>query len=234
MIRRVLLVSTLLCFSASSLAQQPAQETPSDAPTQAPENKLLTPLHADARFSVDTDVLLIYVSLSVSADLGLIRLGPGTLGVGANVDVGFCGSFCWLTAALLTSALGAPTTYGQTHFFPSARLTYHFPLPSSKSESLKKVNIYGLLFGGPVFSRLALISKDVEIVGTDTSFGFGGGVGGQYFFTERIFVGAEATLRYARGRYTWAARVGSYQLKDSEDLWSLTGGNLRFSIGIRL
>jgi opacity protein-like surface antigen len=232
--QRLMLAAALLGCSAVALAQQPAQEAMADAPVEAPESKVLTPLHADARLSVDTDILLIYVNVSVAADLGLIRLGPGTLGVGANVDVGFCGSFCWVTAALLTSALGAPTTYGQTHFFPSARLTYHFPLPTSKTESLKKVNVYGLLFGGPVFSRLALVSKDLEIVGTDTSFGFGGGVGGQYFFTERVFVGGEVTLRYARGRYTWAARVGSYQLKDSEDTWNLSGLNARLSIGIRL
>ncbi len=202
--------------------------------TEVSASKLLTPLHLDARFSVDADILLIYISLSAAADVGLVKIGPGTVAIGANAELGFCGSFCWVTAALLSSALGSSTTYGQTHFFPSARLSYHFPLPTSKGDQAKKINVYGLLFGGPVFTSLSLKNKSVEITGTDTSIGVGLGVGGQYFFTERIFVGVEATARYARGRYNWTVRLGDYRLSDSEASWSLTGGGIRFSVGVRL
>jgi hypothetical protein len=225
----------MLAFLTQADVVAPRESQTSESPSaEVPTGKLLRPLHADARLSVDADILLIYISVSAAVDVGLLKLGPGTLAVGANADLGFCGSFCWATAALLSSAFQTPTTYSQTHFFPSARLSYHFPIPASKSKSAENVNVYGLLLGGPVFTSLSLKNKGLEISGNDTSIGVGLGIGGQYFFTERFFVGAEATGRYARGRYNWTVRLGDYRLSDSEASWSLTGISVRFAVGIRL
>jgi hypothetical protein len=199
--------------------------------------KQLNSPHVDARVSVDTDVLLVYVDLGVSADFGLIPLGPGTLAIGAGFDLGFCGSFCWGLSALLSAGFKQPTTYSQNHYFPQARVTYHLPVAEWSTSALaKKINIYALLAGGPVISNLRLSTQDNSLLveGNNVSVGISGGAGAEYFLGERFFVGLEAQLRYARGVYNWNVKVGNYALSDSEQTWNLSGFNLKFFLGIRI
>ncbi len=243
----------LLLLALPALAQStppapppPLPESSTSAPVvttdETAKTSVLKPLHVDARFSADADILLIYVNLSLGADVGLIPAGPGTLAVGGAFELGFCGSACLALSALLSSAFNKPTGYGQQFYYPHARLSYHLDLPavmkgssSANNRTLEKLDLYGLLFGGPVFTHLGLATNDNQLIieGNDVSFGIGGGIGANYFFTEHFFVGAEAAARYARGTYTWRAVAGSYQLSATEASWSASGLGVRFAVGAR-
>lgn len=230
MSRTLLLCGALVCSTAL------AETTENTGLDEKPKTALMTPVHVDAKLALDTDILLVYINLGLAGDVGLVPIGPGTLAVGGGIDVGFCGSFCWLLSGLLTSALGTPSSYWQRHVFPNVRVSYHIKLPTSSSANANKVNVYALLFGGPLFTSLGLGSNDrrVLIEGNDTSIGIGAGGGAQYFFTERFFVGAEVSLRYARGRYQWRLVAGNYMLSAQEESWDLSGFNIRLMAGIRI
>lgn len=214
-----------------------AETTENTGLEEKPKTALLTPIHVDAKIAVDTDILLVYINLAAAGDVAVAPIGPGTLAVGGGIDFGFCGSFCWLLSGLLTSALGTPSSYWQRHVFPNVRVTYHFKLPDSSAQTkIAKVNAYAMLFGGPVFTSLGLGANNRAVVveGNDTSIGIGAGAGAQFFLTERFFVGAEVSFRYARGRYTWRLIAGSYSLSSQEESWDLSGFNVRLMAGVRI
>ena len=77
---RTLLLTVLLTGSVS-FAQSSTSE-PGGGVIEAPAEttKVLGPFRADARFTIDTDILLAYVNLGVNADLGVVKLGPGEIG----------------------------------------------------------------------------------------------------------------------------------------------------------
>ena len=227
MLRTLALTGALLANAALGQTVDAGVETPAE---EAPHSKTLAPLHVDIKGTLDTDILLLYVELGASADLALLKLGPGTLGVGASFDVGFCGSFCWAFSAL------TQLDYWQHFYSPMARLRYDIPLPAARASPTEKINAYGFLMGGVVITSMGLSTKNgtIKVEGNDASVGIGIGGGAQYFFTSNVFGGAEATFRYARGKYTWRVVIGSYELKGNEDTWSLTGFNLKFMIGVRL
>lgn len=205
----------------------PVGEVP-PAPPPAPPSKRLMPLGLDLRLTLDTDVLLVYVDGGVGADFGLIPVGPGTLSVGGELDVGFCATAC----LLLNAATGL--RWGHRYYSPFVRLGYHFALP--KSTGLEKVDLYGMVMGGLVLASMGVSSADgsVSITGEDTSLGLGIGAGANYFIGERIFVGLEGRLRYAQGVYRVTAQVGPYQLTDSDRTWDLNGINILVFLGLRL
>lgn len=199
--------------------------------------KVLQPFRADARFTVDTDILLAYVSLGVNADLGVVKLGPGVLAVGAGLDFGFCGTVCLLIGGLLNGS------YGQRTFFPQARVSYHIEIPA-KGGALQKVDVYALAFGGVAISSMGFVGRfqGVEVSATSSGVGpgIGAGGGGSFFITDRLFVGAEATFKYAAGRYTDVVTVtppGSnvdFRWRDEYSSWSLSGFSIRLFIGFRI
>ena len=223
----------LTCLTAPAAAQGPvvtgpppgATATGSDPVKPPSGSRPLQPFELDVRGTLSTDILLIYVGVGASADLGVVPLGPGTLAVGAGFEYDFCGSVCWFFSAV------TPFNFGQYQIAPSLRASYHLDLKK------KNLDFYPLLFGGPVFARAHIDFDDgsASYVATDTGFQIGAGAGINYFVGERFFVGAEARLRYAKGTYTYELRSGNDRLfdKGNGDSWSLTGLNLVFAAGYR-
>ncbi len=84
--------------------------------------------------------------------------------------------------------------------------------------------------------------QGVQVSASDTGVGpgIGLGAGGSYFFTERVFVGAEATAKYASGTYKNVVVVTppnsnvDFRWRDEYTSWSLSGVSLRLFIGFRI
>ncbi len=202
-----------------------ATATGSDPVKPPSGSRPIQPFELDVRGTLSTDILLIYVGVGASADLGLIPAGPGTLAVGAGFEYDFCGSVCWFFSAV------TPFSFSQNQIAPSVRASYHLDLKT------KNLDFYPLLFGGPVFARASIEFDDgsASYVATDTGFQIGAGAGINYFVTERFFLGAEARLRYAKGSYSYELRSGNGRTfdKGNGDSWSLTGLNIVFAAGYR-
>jgi hypothetical protein len=232
-------LAVVLTMVACAASAQPAVDPSTDVEVVAETTKVLKPLRADVRFTVDTDILLAYVSLGVSGDFGLVKLGPGVLAAGAGLDFGFCGTVCLAIGGLLGGS------YGIRNFFPHGRLSYHLELPAKGSaNALSKVDVYGVLFGGLVISSMGFAGRfqGVEVSATSTGFGpgIGIGAGASYFFTDRIFVGAEASARFAFARFADVVTVvppGSnvdFRWSDQYTQTSLSGVSVRLFVGFRI
>lgn len=195
------------------------------APVGPRTSRPLQPFELDLRGTASTDILLIYVGLGANADLGLVAAGPGTLAVGAGFEYDFCGSICWFFSAV------TPFSFGQYQIAPSVRASYHLDLKK------KNLDLYPLIFGGPVFARAHIDFDDgsASYVATDTGFQIGAGAGLNYFVTDHVFIGLEARFRYAKGTYSYTLKSGNDRVFDrgSGDSWSLTGLNLMFAAGYR-
>lgn len=235
---KLLFVSLALC--APAVLAQSADPT-TEVELAAETTKVLKPLRADARVTVDADILLAYVSLGLAGDFGLVKLGPGTLAAGAGLDFdfGFCGSVCLVIGGLLGGS------YGIRNFFPHARLSYHLELPAKgANNTLQKVNVYGVVFGGVVVSSMGFVGRfqGVEVSATSTGVGpgVGLGAGASYFFTERVFVGAEASARFAVARFADVVTVVppmsnvDFRWSDQYTQSDLSGVSLRFYVGFRI
>lgn len=232
------LIALFTLLSTAAFAQAPAEgaSTPAAPTTEVAAasssgEHLLKPLHLDVRLAGDTDILLVYVELGAMVDVGLLPAGPGTLAVGASFDLGACGSVCWAFSALTSFNMS------QTFLSPAARVSYHVDLKKLgvNSPVIDKLDAYGLVFAGPNIASWALSADDnsVKVEGTDLTFGGGLGVGGQYFFSDNFFVGAEGTFRYAKGAYNWKATVGQYSISGTENTWDHSGFNVRVNAGLR-
>lgn len=185
-------------------------------------------MHLDVRATLNADVLLAYIGLGMSADLGLFRVGPGTLAVGAGFEYDFCGSVCWLFSAATN------LDFGHRQIWPQARASYHLGLTSNK-----KVDFYPFVGLGPVFARSEISVDDgvARYVGKDTAIGLNFGAGLNFFVAEPFFIGGEARVRWAAGEYTYRLESGdgtrTYD-KGSVDTWSLSGIDVLVSAGVRL
>lgn len=227
------LVFGLMLAASPSLAQS---SEVIEAPAET--TKVLGPFRADVRATVDTDILLAFVNLGITGDLGVVRLGPGVLSVGGGLDFGFCGTVCLAIGALLNGS------YGARNFFPHGRVGYHLELPAKSGNALQKIDVYGFLFGGVVISSMGFAGQFQGVAVSATSTGVGPGLGlgagGSYFFSDRVFIGAEATLRYAAGRYTDVVTVTppnsnvDFRWSDTYSSFSNSGFALRLFIGFRI
>lgn len=233
-------IAFALMLAGSMAFAQKASAELGEGVVEAPAEttKVLGPLRADARFTVDTDILLAYVNLGVNADLGIIKLGPGVLAVGAGLDFGFCGTVCLVIGSLLNGS------YGIRNFFPQARVSYHLELPAKSGNALQKIDVYGVVFAGLVVSSMGFSGQYQGVAVSATSSGVGPGIGlgagGSYFFTERVFVGAEATAKYAAGTYRDVVTVTppnsnvDFRWREEYSGWSLSGVSLRLFLGFRI
>lgn len=249
------LLAVMLC-AGSAAAQQPAETEPPALPPPAveplpaepppplpppgaaaaaaapivadTETGELKPMHVDLRATVNADILLAYIGLGASADLGLVPAGPGTLAVGAGFEYDFCGSVCWLFSAI------TPLDFSHRQIWPQARASYHIGVKSAKN-----LDIYPFVGLGPVFARseISVDNGAARYVGTDTSIGvnFGGGI--NFFVAGPVFIGGEARIRYAAGEYDYRLESGdgsrTYD-RGSVDTWSLTGIDVLVAVGVRL
>lgn len=182
------------------------------------------------RVHLDSDILLAFVELGVAADFGLIPAGPGTLAVGAELSGGICLTACGLIG--LVTGISVSDRFVSTH----ARLTYHFLPPNQKQ--LDGVDLYGLLLAGVTLANQK-VSGSVENVdfrfsGTGLGPSIGLGLGAKKFVKERLFVGGEARLRYARGDYSYSEQVENVTLRGVDPDWSQTGLSILVFVGTRL
>ncbi len=209
--------------SAPTSSAGAASETP-ETPTDE-----LKPMQVDVRATINADVLLAYIGLGASADLGLVPVGPGTVAVGAGFEYDFCGTVCWLFSA------ATPLEFSHRQIWPQARASYHISFPSSK----KKLDFYPFVGVGPVFARsqLSVDNGAARYVGTDTSIGvnFGGGL--NLFVAGPVFIGGEARIRWAAGEYEYKLESGDGTRtfdRGSVDTWSLAGVDVLVAVGVRL
>lgn len=199
-------------------------------PPAPPErtSRVQAPGDVDARLMFSTDILLAFVNAGVGVDVGVARLGPGTLSLGGEFEVGACVSVC----AVLGLATG--WQFSHVYYSPHARLAYHL-LPNKRG--LENADLYGLVFGGATLATTRVAGKasdtEFEYVGRDVGPSLGVGVGGKLFVQEKLFLGAEARLRYSTGVYTYTARAGNVSISDNYASWSLSGVNLQLFGGLR-
>ncbi len=123
-------------------------------------------------------------------------------------------------------------------------MSYHLELPARSGNALQKIDVYGVVFAGLVVSSMGFAGQYQGVMVSATSTGVGPGVGlgagGSYFFTERVFVGAEATAKYAAGTYKDVLTVTppnsnvDFRWRDEYSDWSLSGVSLRFFLGFRI
>ncbi len=189
------------------------------------DDKSLTPGHVDARITADTDILLAFMAGGASADVGVARLGPGTLTLGVQGEYAFCGSVCWFLNTV------TPLEFSQHQVSLAARASYHLPIG-------KKVDLYPFASAGPTFatSTVRIDDGSAEYRGKDTAIALGAGAGVSYFLTDFIFIGAEGRLRYARGTYSYELVAGNeqqYRWDGNVQTWSLTGLDFSGALGIR-
>jgi hypothetical protein len=185
-------------------------------------------MQLDFRGTLNADVLLAYIGLGASADLGLVPAGPGTLAVGAGFEYDFCGSVCWLFSA------ATPIDFSHRQIWPQARASYHLGL-----KSARHLDLYPFVGLGPVFARseISVDNGAARYVGTDTSIGVNFGAGANLFVAGPVFVGGEARIRYAAGDYNYRLESGdgtrTYD-RGSVETWSLAGVDVLLAVGVRL
>lgn len=194
------------------------------------KNRRMAPANVDLRLAGDTDFLLTSLDVGAALDVGLFRVGPGTVGLGASLDYGICFSVCWGLGALLNLDVG------RNFLSTLGRLSYHFDLPGNASR-LETVDVYAVAMAGLVSTRMHIASRDdsIRYEGSDAALGLGIGAGMNYFFTERFYFGGEGRLRFAAGRYTETLRVGdATAIQENAEVWALTPLNVQFFVGLRI
>ncbi len=213
--------------AAEASSPVPAVQPPPEPPRRT--TRVQRPGDVDARLTLNADVILAFVNAGVGVDVGVLPLGPGTLSIGGEFEFGACVTFC----AVLSLATG--WQFSNLYYAPHARIAYHF-LPGN-APGLEKVDLYGLVFGGVTLTTTRVAGTasgtEFEYVGNDVGPSLGLGVGGKFFPQEKLFLGAEARLRYSAGVYAYTARAGNVSISDSQASWSLSGINVQLFGGLR-
>jgi hypothetical protein len=195
-----------------------------------PTDRVLSAGELELRVAGGTNFVLFNVTLGGSADIGVARLGPGTLAIGAGYDAVFCASYCEVVA-LLTGL-----NYNQQYSLPSARVAYHF-IPFPANPTLKNVDIYLLAMGGPAWVKITARDADGPVYRGDAFSWWVGGSGGiQYFFGPVLFAGFEFRLRWGQGTAAISDQAERYTFKQEglETRWLATGFTWLGVVGVRL
>lgn len=187
--------------------------------------KALQPGHVDARITGNFDLLLTYVGVGASADVGVVRAGPGTIAFGIGGEYGTCASACWLVNTI------TPLEFSQSQVTVTGRASYHMAIG-------KRVDLYPMMMVGPTFARASIKLDDgsADYLGKDTAISVGAGAGVNFFFGDTFFIGAEARARFARGTYSYEVIAGNERQKLAEgsyDTWSRTGIDFVGALGAR-
>ena len=215
---------------APALAPAPA---PAPAPALAPpsgdrdvaddsaQTYALKPWDVDIRAGLHTTPILEYGGVGASVDAGMRKLGPGTLAVGGGMDYFLCG----------TSCSSAPYSFSQRQLSFEGRVSYHLSVPK-----VARMDIYPLITAGFMVSRSSInVGNNSEYRASDASPSVGFGAGASYFFTDRIFVGAEARFRYSAGSYSYELASGQARPFDQSGVsaWSASTVDLAAAVGTR-
>lgn len=208
------------------------------APAKKPptlKTKTLEPLQVDAKITMNADALLAFVGGGVAADIGIVRVGPGTLALGAAGEYNLCATVCWLLNTV------TPLEFGQHEISLWGRASYHIDITTTGSGStLTKLDVFPFVMVGPTFasSYVKLDDGSAEYRGKDTAIAIGGGLGANLFVAGPVFIGGEARLRYAQGVYTYELVAGKDDqqrtyAEGSVAHWSMTGIDVQLAVGVR-
>jgi hypothetical protein len=192
-------------------------------------NRLMEPGDVDVRAIGGTNILLLNVNFGLLAEVGLLRLGPGTLAIGAEFDAGYCATVCGLIDFL------TGLEHGQQYYFQLGRLAYHFPL--QPNPTLKNIDLYAVVLAGAAYSRMG--AKDASGTQVYSGEGFspsvGIGAGIVYFLGAHPYLGFELRARYAQGDYQITFKEESYTFQDPlETRWYASGLNWMLFLGVRI
>jgi hypothetical protein len=157
--------------------------------------------------------------------VGVLPLGPGTLSLGAELSVNLCALACWVPNLFSDQ----DTLRHDVHVV--GRLGYHF---SSPDRNYGKVDLYGVLLAGVMEARTNLTAPDYAFEGRGRPLVFGLGVGGNYFPSSHVFVGAEARLRFSSGAYELSLTRGAYEFTREDRRIFRLGLSTAFFVGVRL
>ena len=147
----------------------------------------------DVKADLRTSALVQYAGIGASGDVGVARLGPGTLALGGGIAYEACGSTCWDT----------PLGFTQHQTMIEARGSYHL-VPGR----IRYLDIHPLVTLGVAFAGSTIHVGDSEYRGSSVAPTVGFGAGATWFFAQRFFVSAEATLRWAAGSYDYELARG--------------------------
>ena len=180
----------------------------------------LAPWDVDVRAGLHTTPILEYGGVGASVDAGMRRLGPGTLAIGGGVDYLLCGMTC----------TSAPLSFSQKQLSFDARASWHLRVPK-----VARVDLYPLITAGFMVSRSSVTVGNSEYRASDVAPSVGFGAGASYFFTDRIFAGAEARFRYAAGSYSYELASGAPKAFDRSNVtaWNASTVDLAVAVGTR-
>jgi hypothetical protein len=202
--------------------------TAAPALAQADEPRpLMHPGHLDLRLEGAASLLPLSLEAGAAVDLGVLRVGPGTLSVGAEFDVNQCALACWVPN------LFTQRDVSRRDFYGVGRLGYHFTLAN---RNYREVDLYGVLLGGVMETRTTLTAPDYAYAGKGRAPAFGLGLGGHYFpsRSSRFFVGGEARLRFSTGSSELTLTRGTYAFTQEDRRWTRLGLSTAFFLGVRL
>ncbi|QRK08886.1 hypothetical protein JQX13_01555 [Archangium violaceum] len=153
---------------------------------------LLHPGNLDLRVEGGASLLPPSIEAGISTELGMVRLGAGTLSVGAEIGIHQCVLACSVRDLLDLR------TVSNRDIHALGRVGYHFTLDDRNDDRMK---LSGFLLAGVMEARTTQRSPDDHYEGRGRGLAFGLGVGGSYFLSPPFFVGGEARLRFASGSY---------------------------------
>jgi len=208
--------------SSTQVAGAPAATTAGDrdvADDTSP-SYALEPWDVDVRAGLHTTPILEYGGVGASVDAGMRKLGPGTLAIGGGMDYLFCGTTC----------TSAPLSFSQKQLSFDARASYHLRVPK-----IARIDIYPLITAGFIVSRSSITVGNSEYRASDVAPSIGFGAGASYFFTDRIFAGAEARFRYSAGSYSYELASGAPKAFDRSNVtaWNASTVDLALAVGTR-
>lgn len=215
-------LTSLLAVSPALAADPPS----ADAPATQRDSAGLEPKQIDVALSTNTLGFLASVGAGVGADVGVARLGPGTLALGASAEYTTCAVACW--------ALNSVTDlhFGHREISLWGRASYHL----SATKKGPKIDLYPFAMVGPTIASATIGYGDTEFRGRDVGIAVGVGVGVRAFVGRSIFVGGEARLQRATGVYDYELVSGNTTLiagTASHAEWSSSGLDVRFAVGMR-
>ncbi len=187
---------------------------------------LLRPGGVDLRASVSAQGLLSSVEAGVAAEVGVVPLGAATLSLGAEAG----GSRCLLSCVV--EDVGTEQRTSRWGLSLLGRLGYHF---SWEDRNYRRVDLSAVLLAGVRDSWVGVSTPEREEVRRNRAPEVGLGVGGSYFPTERVFVGAEARLRVVlREPEPLRLRLGPLDFGEAPGWLGLLGLQTVFFVGLRL
>ncbi len=185
----------------------------------------MRPGQVDLRLEGAASLLPLWLEAGAAVEVGVLPVATGTLSVGAEVSANLCALACWV-----------PNLFSERHtsrWEASAvgRLGYHFALANPKK---RHADLYGFVLGGVTAPRTTVTTPTYRFEGRGRGPLVGGGLGVNYFFTHRVYLGGEARLRASWGHLALTLTRGEHAFTDEERQELRLGVSTALFAGVRL